>query len=125
MQNHTTAQQRASASSGRDVLDPTSMEKAVMAIVDCHSRSTPVDDSSNEDTVIIAVDNDNTVGWKHFSAQPLSTSGLSILQQVKRRGISAIKDPSDWTEIEITVDSGACLTVMPRSLSEGISILQN
>jgi hypothetical protein len=107
------------------VLDPTPIEKAAMAMFDCHSRSTPVDGPSNEDTVITAVDNDNAVRWKHLSAQPLSTSGLSILQQIKRPGISAIKDPNDWTEIEITVDSGACVTVMPRSFCEGISILQN
>jgi hypothetical protein len=125
MQNHTTAQQRASASSGRDVLDPTPIEKAAMAIIDCQSQSIPVDDPSDETTVVTAVDNDNAVRWKHLTAQPLSTSGLSILQQVKRPGISAINDPSAWTEIEITVDSGACVTVMPRSLCEGISILQN
>ena len=123
MQNPTTAQQRASASFGWEVLDPTPIEKAAMAIVDYHSRSTPVDDSINEDTAITAVDNDNAVKWKHLSAQPLSTSGLSILQQVKRPGLSAIKDPNEWTEI--TVDSGACVTVMSRSLCEGISILQN
>ena len=28
-------------------------------------------------------------------------------------------------EIEVTVDSGACVTVMPRKCCEGISILQN
>ncbi len=67
---------------------------------------------------------DNAVRRKHLSAKPLTTSGLSSLQQVKRAGISAIKDPSEWTEIEITVDSGAGETVMPRSLCEGISILQ-
>ena len=124
MQIFTTAQQRASASSGREVLDPTPIEKAAVAIVDYHSRLTPDDDCSNEGTVITAVDNDNAVRWKHLSAQPLTTSGLSILQQVKRAGISAIKDPSEWTEIEITVDSGACVTVVPRPLREGISILQ-
>jgi hypothetical protein len=121
----TTAQHRASADSGREVLDPTPIEKAAVAIVDCHNRLTPVDDCSNEVTVTTAVDNDNAVRWKHLSAQPLTTSGLSILQQVKRPRVSAIKDPGEWTEIEITVDSGACVTVMPRSLCEGISILQN
>ena len=85
--------------------DPTPIETAVMAIVDYHSRSTPVDDSINEDRAITAVDNDNAVKSKHLSAQPLSTSGLSILQQVKRPGLSAIKDPNEWTEIEITVES--------------------
>ena len=65
--------------------------------------------------VITAVDNDHAV----------SLGQLSILQQVKRPGISTVKNPDEWIEIEITVDSGACVTVMPRSLCEGISILQN
>jgi hypothetical protein len=51
-------------------------------------------------------------------------STISILQQVRKLGLSASKGPQEWTEIEITVDSGACVTVMPRSLCEGISILQ-
>ena len=38
MQNPTTVQQRASASSGREVLDPTPIEKAAVAIVNYHSR---------------------------------------------------------------------------------------
>ena len=37
-------------------------------------------------------------------------------------GISAF-GKSDWIEIEITVDSGACETVMPMSLYRGISVL--
>ena len=36
-----------------------------------------------------------------------------------------MQKPDEWIEIEITVDSGACVTVMPRSLCPGISILQN
>ena len=36
-----------------------------------------------------------------------------------------IKGPQEWTDIEISVDSGANVTVMPRSLCEGIGILQN
>ena len=39
-------------------------------------------------------------------------------------GISAFGNSStDWIEIEITVDSGACETVMPMSLCRGISVL--
>ena len=110
MQNYTTAQQRASASSGRDVLDPTPIEKAAIAILGFHSRSGPVDYCSNEEKDVTVVDNDNAVRWRHLSAQPLTTSGLCILQQVKRPGISAIKSPDGWTEIEVTVDSGACVT---------------
>ena len=44
---------------------------------------------------------------------------------MRKPGISAIKGPREWTEIEITVDSGACGTVLPRALCEGINILQN
>jgi hypothetical protein len=75
--------------------------------------------------VVTAVDNDNKVNLGHLSAYPPAAEGLSILQQVKRPAISTVKNPDEWAEIEITVDSGACVTVMPRSLCEGISILQN
>ena len=42
---------RASADSGREVWDPTPIEKAAVAIVDYHNRLTPVDDYRNEVTV--------------------------------------------------------------------------
>ena len=80
---------------GRDVLDPIPIKKAAVAIVDYHRRSVPVGDCSNEGTVITAVDNDNAIGWRHLSAQALTTSGLSIVQQVKRPGISASADPGE------------------------------
>ena len=50
--------------------------------------------------------------------------GISIMQP-KDNGISVVQPPDQWTEIEVTVDSGACVTVMPRKCCEGISILQN
>jgi hypothetical protein len=81
--------------------------------------------AETQSTVVTAVDNDHAVNLGKLSAYPQLTSGISILQQVKKPGISTIKGPQEWTEIEITVDSGACVTVMPRSLCEGISILQN
>ena len=45
--------------------------------------------------------------------------------QPKNNGISTVQSPDQWVEIEVTVDSGACVTVMPRKMCEGISILQN
>ena len=36
-----------------------------------------------------------------------------------------IKGPQEWKDLKITVGFGACVTVMPRSCCEGISILQN
>ena len=85
-------------------MDPTPIEKAAVAIVDYHRQSVPVGDCSNERTVITAVDNDNAVRWRYLSAQPLTTFGLSILQQAKGLGITAINDPSEWHEIEITLE---------------------
>ena len=42
-----------------------------------------------------------------------------------RQGISVVRRPDDWTQIEVAVDSGACVSVMPVSTCEGISILEN
>ena len=81
--------------------------------------------AETQETVVTAVDNDSQVTLGHLSAYPQPAAGLSILQQVKRPAISTVKSPDEWIEIEITVDSGACVTVMPRSLCEGNSILQN
>ena len=60
--------------------------------------------AETQETVVTAVDNDNATSIGHLSAYPSSTAGLSILQQVKKPGISTIKSPEEWTEIEITAD---------------------
>ena len=39
--------------------------------------------------------------------------------------ISAVASADDWIEIEVTVDSGACETVMPASMAQGIQIVQS
>ena len=52
-------------------------------------------------------------------------NSLSTLLLVKKSGTSAIRRPDEWIEIEVTVDSGACVTVMPTSLCPGISFLEN
>ena len=57
------------------------------------------------------------------STHPLK--GISTLLPVRKNAISTVQRPDEWIEIEITVDSGACVTVMPRALCPGISILQN
>ena len=81
--------------------------------------------AETQEMVVTAVDNDNTVTLGHLSACPQPAAGLSILQQAQRPAISTVESPDGWTEIEITVDSGAFVTVMPRSLCEGISMLQD
>lgn len=81
--------------------------------------------AETQETVVTAVDTDSKVNLGHLSAYPQPAAGLIILQQVKRPAIRTVKSPDEWIEMEITVDSGACVTVMPRSLCDGISILQN
>ena len=51
---------------------------------------------------------------------------ISVIQPAKcNREISAIRRPDEWIEIEVTVDSGACVTVMPIAVGEHIGILEN
>ena len=53
-------------------------------------------------------------------------SGISTFIAKKPSSSSRVLQAlDDWVEIEITVDSGACETVMPPSLCSGISILQS
>ena len=47
------------------------------------------------------------------------------LAEIKRDTISAIRKPDEWHEIELCVDSGACITVMPRSWCSGSSIVES
>lgn len=50
---------------------------------------------------------------------------LSPMTFAKKPTISVVKDPSEWVEIEVTVDSGACETVMPPGLRENIEIVRS
>ena len=50
--------------------------------------------------------------------------GLSVLQPKIRQGLSNIRNPEEWIQIEVTVDSGACVSVMPVEVCKGIGILQ-
>ena len=47
------------------------------------------------------------------------------VQEVPRSGISTVQRPDEWVLINVTVDSGACVTVMPSGLCPGISIIDN
>ena len=48
-----------------------------------------------------------------------------MLQEASRSGISAVQRPDEWVLMDATVDSGACVTVMPSGLCAGISIVNN
>ena len=68
------------------------------------------------------------VNQEHASgtpSQPKPQSGLSTLIPRIGSAISAVQSPDDWIEIEVTVDSGACETVMPSNLCQGIEILRS
>ena len=69
-----------------------------------------------------AIDNDCPVPLGSITSYSAS---LNTIILVKVEGISVVQKPDEWVEIEITVDSGACITVMPRLWCQGISILQN
>ena len=53
-------------------------------------------------------------------------NGIStLIAKRPSSAISTVQSPHEWVEIEITVDSGACETVMPPGLCTGISISQS
>ena len=53
------------------------------------------------------------------------TNGLSVIQEKPGRTISIVNKPDEWVAITVTVDSGACITVMPPGLCMGIPIFDN
>lgn len=63
------------------------------------------------------------------SVRAATSAGLSPLNYTKesmammgKNSLSAIGD-EEWIEIELTADSGACDTVIPRAMAEGIPIM--
>ena len=52
-------------------------------------------------------------------------NGLSIFTEKPGRTISIVNKPDEWVAITVTVDSGACVTVMPSGLCMGIPIVDN
>ena len=96
-----------------------SIEELRRPVADDGSRTCHPLHAETHETAVTAADNDNAVSLGHLSAYPQPAAGLSILQQVKRPAIRTIKGPEKWTEIDITVDSGACVTEMPGFFCEG------
>ena len=58
---------------------------------------------------------------------PLSGARRGISTLIPVRKVSPISSigPEEWIEVEVTVDSGACETVMPAGLCSGIPILRS
>ena len=121
MANHDTTALTATLSKfARDIREPSRIENAAMAVTEAaRMLSAMGDDHGKIDT---AVDNDCPIQLGSITSYSAS---LNTIIPVKVEGISVVQKPDEWVEIEITVDSGACITVMPRLWCQGISILQN
>ena len=65
------------------------------------------------------------VACKSGLVAPTSAPTLSILTMRKPSGALSAVDSPEWLEIEMTVDSGACDTVMPPAMAPHISLLAN
>ena len=63
------------------------------------------------------------VACKSGLVAPTSAPTLSILTMKKPSGALSAVDGPEWLEIEMTVDSGACDTVMPPALAPHISFI--
>ena len=85
------------------------------------------DEAGNAETFTLG----DVRGCEFGLLKPESSSGkvrrmLSpLLVHKKPNSISVVQSPDDWTEIEVTVDSGACETVMPASMARNIEIVQS
>ena len=66
-------------------------------------------------------DASSTIIGARIDARPRHGMNLLVARQ-PAGGISVIGKP-EWTEIEITVDSGACEIVMPMGMCEHIGVL--
>ena len=63
--------------------------------------------------------------YPRASGHSTSTNGLSVIQEKKSSTISIVSRPDEWVSITVTVDSGACVTVMPSGICLGIPIVDN
>ena len=125
----------------RTLLHPSPIEETAIAV--CSYAFSECEDFDHHPPV-------GSVGWSLFNTddgsckgtihrprkrQPLQAetldqcnralTGISMLQEVPRSGISAVQRPDEWVLIDVTVDSGACVSVMPSGLCTGISIVEN
>ena len=136
---------RSNTTAQRDAMAPNAIERAAMAVFgapiiakddDIHNNGTQgsigeLRPSADDDSCRGGVNRSRTWHPLYVETQESAVSkdggfqGISTLLPVRKNAISVVHRPDEWIEIEVTVDSGACVTVMPRSMCEGISILQN
>ena len=61
--------------------------------------------------------------WGRSSLSPLEYTNAS--KALIHGSFSAVGADEEWAEIELTADSGACDTVIPRTTAESIPIMQS
>ena len=129
----------------REQLGPSSVEKAALTVMGCvneqviaalsGSRSARPQQSwtGSTESWLSGADDDCQSGGVNNKMQfgnlmkskpfPTQGKGISTFTFKKRPAtISAIQPPDEWIEIEVTVDSGACETVMPSNICSSIQV---
>ena len=109
-----------------DVVSESNMSlvsEAIHILEDCHCIKPITRDKRVrfEDTVCSEFGHRGKFG---MIPQGENNRALHILTPKAKNGISVVNTP-EWHEIVITVDSGACDTVMPTKMCSHISILEN
>jgi len=72
----------------------------------------------------------STTAPRSWGRSGTSAAGLSPLDytqaskaMIEKGSLSAVGNEEEWIEVELTADSGACDTVIPRTTAEGIPIM--
>ena len=105
-----------------DIIHPCgSIDGSYFIAYDGSHRGSPRPRRSRHPRIVMDHDHDRSVEGSHVGM----FGGLSTLLPVMRRGISAVRKPDAWTQNDVTVDCGACVSVMPIGICEGISVLGN
>ena len=121
----------------REQLMPSTVESAALTVARalCHQRShvpcesrevpPPTDEPGIGETHITG-DARSASAPGHGLLKPVGGGMNTFIYFKKPNPISAVQPSADdWIEIEVTVDSGACETVMPASMAQGIQIVQS
>ena len=118
---HTTAR-ACYARDTRDTLTPSWIEETAIRIAE--ELRLRIDQLTG-DFGTISRKIDTIVDNDHPNAKLSYAPTISVLQPKIIPGLSVVKRPDEWIQLEVTVDSGACVSVMPTNICEGIGILQN
>ena len=122
----------------REQLAPTPLEATALRIFGQSAGNRRARSIGSAESWLASTDDGSLTGDNHEDApgNPLQPkpamsplcggkAGKGLNTIIRRRpnaAISIVHNPDEWIEIEVTVDSGACETVMPASMARGIEI---